>query len=71
MARGASPNVGVAHVPIRTWDFRFALGSSAGRAEIGQTLPMPAHVNVVDHNSETVMIVNGLEPSTIVRVEAL
>jgi len=32
---------------------------------------MPSHVTVIDPNSETVMIANGLEPSTIVRVEAL
>lgn len=71
MARGARPNVGVAHVPIRTWDFRYAMGSFAVRAEIGQTLPMPTHVTVIDDKCETAMIVNGLEPSTIVRVEAL
>ncbi len=71
MTRGAGPNIGVAHVPVRTWDFRYALGSSAGRAENGRTLPMPSHVTVTDPKSETVMIANGLEPSTIRKVEAL
>jgi surface carbohydrate biosynthesis protein (TIGR04326 family) len=65
------PNVGVAHVPVRTWDFRYALGSSAGRAENGRTLPKPSHFAVIDPKSETVMIANGLEPSAIVKIEAL
>ena len=65
------PNVGVAHVPVRTWDFRYALGSSAGRAENGRTLPKPSHFAVIDPKSETVMIANGLEPSEIVKIEAL
>jgi len=71
MARGAGPNVGVAHVPVRTWDFRYALGSSTVCAENGRTRPMPSQVTVSDPKSETVMIANGLEPSTIVKVEAL
>jgi surface carbohydrate biosynthesis protein (TIGR04326 family) len=71
MTRGAGSNIGVAHVPVRTWDLRYALGSSAGRAENGRTLPMPSHVTVTDPKSETVMIANGLEPSTIRKVEAL
>ena len=71
MTRGAGPNIGVAHVPVRTWDLRYALGSSAGRAENGRTLPVPSHVTVTDPKSETVMIANGLEPSTIRKAEAL
>ena len=71
MTRGAGPNIGVAHVPVRTWDFRYALGSSSVGAENARMLPMPSQVTVIDPKSETVMIANGLEPSTIVKVEAL
>jgi surface carbohydrate biosynthesis protein (TIGR04326 family) len=71
MARGAGPNVGVAHVPVRAWDLRYALGSSSVGAKNVRTLPMPSHVTVTDPMSETVMISNGLEPSTIRNVEAL
>jgi len=71
MARGAGPNVGVAHVPVRSWDLRYALGSSSVGAENGRTLPIPSHVTVTDPMSETVMISNGQEPSTIRNVEAL
>ena len=71
MTPGGGSNVGVAHVPVRTWDFRYALGSSAGCPENGRTLPKPSHFAVIDPKSETVMIANGLEPSAIVKNEAL
>jgi surface carbohydrate biosynthesis protein (TIGR04326 family) len=71
MAQGGGQNIGVAHVPVRSWDFRYALGSSSDGAQNGRTLPMPSYFTVIDPKSEAVMIENGLEPSTIVRVEAL
>jgi surface carbohydrate biosynthesis protein (TIGR04326 family) len=71
IARGAGPNVGVAHVPVRTWDLRYAIGSSGVSAENGGTLPKPSRVAVIDPGSETVMIANGMAPSAIVKVEAM
>jgi surface carbohydrate biosynthesis protein (TIGR04326 family) len=71
MTRGGGQNVGVAHVPVRTWDFRYALGSPTASAENGGTLPRPSHVTVTDPKSEATLIANGLEPSAIVKVEAL
>ena len=71
MARAGGPNFGVAHVPVRAWDFRYALGSSNDGAQNGRTLPMPSYFTVIDPKSESVMIENGLGLSTIVRVEAL
>jgi len=69
--RGGGPTVGVAHVPVRTWDFRYALGSSTVSKANMQSLPRPSQVAVIDPASEDVMIANGLEPSEIVKVEAL
>ncbi|MDE0973882.1 MAG: hypothetical protein OSA11_02175 [Candidatus Nanopelagicales bacterium] len=69
--RGAGPNIGVAHVPVRTWDLRYAIGFSGVNAENGRTLPAPSGVAVIDPKSEAIMIANGLEPSTIRKVEAL
>ena len=71
MTRGGGPSIGVAHVPVQTWDFRYALGSSSDSAENGQTLPTPSRVAVVDPKSKDIMIANGLEPLAIVKVEAL
>ena len=71
MSRGAGPNIGVVHVPVRTWDLRYALGGLAGRAENGPTLPKPSCVAVIDPKSEAIMMANGLEPSAISEVEAL
>jgi surface carbohydrate biosynthesis protein (TIGR04326 family) len=69
--RGGGPTVGVAHVPVRTWDFRYALGSSTLSKANMQSLPRPSQVAVIDPASEDVMIANGLEPSEIVKVEGL
>ncbi len=69
--RGGGPNIGVAHCPVRPWEFRYALGSSGVSAGNGRTLPAPSRVAVIDPRSETVMIANGLRPSAIVKVEAL
>ena len=71
MARGAGSNIGVAHVPVRTWDFRYALGSFAGPAENDQTLPKPSRVAVIDPKSESTMMANGLGASAIIKTEAL
>ena len=71
VTRGAGPNIGVAHMPVRTWDFRYALGSCSVGAENGRMLPIPSQVTVIEPKSETVMIANGLEPLTICKVEAL
>ncbi len=69
--RGSGPNIGVAHVPVRTWDFRYARGTSSVSAENGRTLPTPSRVAVVDPKSKDIMIANGLEPCAIVKVEAM
>ncbi len=69
--RGGSPTIGVAHVPVRTWDFRYALGSPTGSDANKRSLPGPSRVALIDPASETIMIANGLEPSVIVKVEAL
>ena len=71
IAHGGGANVGVAHVPIRTWDFRYALGSSSGGAPHSRSLPAPSRVAVIDPASEAIMIANGLKPSSIIKVEAL
>ena len=71
MARDAGPNIGVAHVPVRTWDLRYAIGFSGFSAENSRTLPAPSDIAVIDPKSEAIMIANGLEPSTICKVEAL
>ena len=71
MSRSAGLNIGVAHVPVRTWDFRYALGSFMGRAENGPTLPKPCGVAVIDPKREVIMMANGLGPSAISKVEAL
>jgi len=69
--RGGSSNVGVAHVPVRTWDLRYALGSSSGRDSNSRSLPGPSRVAVIDPKSIAIMVDNGLEPSSIIKVEAL
>ena len=71
MSRGGGPSIGVAHVPVRNWDFRYALGSSSISAENGRALPKPSRVAVIDPKRKDFMIANGLEPSSIVKVEAL
>ncbi len=69
--RGGSPTVGVAHVPVRTWDFRYALGSPTVSDANSRSLPGPSRIASIDPASETIMIANGLEQSAIVKVEAL
>jgi surface carbohydrate biosynthesis protein (TIGR04326 family) len=69
--QGEGPNVGVAHVTVRNWDLRYALGSAGVITENGETLPAPSRVAVIDPASEAVMIDNGLEPTAIVKVESL
>jgi surface carbohydrate biosynthesis protein (TIGR04326 family) len=69
--RGGGTNIGVAHVPVRTWDLRYARGSSTTSTKNGRTLPAPSRVAVIDPKSHDIMIANGLEPSSIVKVEAL
>lgn len=69
--RSAGPNVGFAHVPVRTWDLRYALGLSTVSDENSHPVPRPSHVAVIDLKSETVMMANGMKPSEIVKVEAL
>jgi surface carbohydrate biosynthesis protein (TIGR04326 family) len=71
MTRGGGPSIGVAHVPVRTWDLRYALGSSSVSAENGRTLLTPSRVAVIDPKSEAIMITNGLGTSAIIKVEAL
>ena len=71
MNRGQGPNIGVAHVPVRTWDFRYALGFSTVSPGNRRTLPKPSLVTVTDPQSAATMIANGLDPSVIVKVEAL
>jgi surface carbohydrate biosynthesis protein (TIGR04326 family) len=71
MTQGRGLNIGVAHVPVRTWDLRYAMGSSGISAENGRTLPTASRVAVIDPKSEAVMLTNGLEPSAISKVEAL
>ena len=71
MARGTGSNIGVAHVPVRTWDLRYAIGSSGVSAESGGTLPKPSRVAVIDPKSEATMMANGLGASAIVKVEAM
>ena len=66
-----SSTIGIAHAPIRDWDLRYALGSSTINARNVQSLPRPSSVAVIDPTSETIMIANGLEPSAIVKVEAM
>jgi len=66
-----SSTIGVAHTPIRDWDLRFALGLSSINAGNSQSLPRPSSVAVIDPASEAIMTANGLEPSAIVKVEAL
>jgi len=69
--RGGSPTVGVAHVPVRTWDFRYSLGSPTVSDANSRSLPVPSSIASIDPASETIMIANGLEQSSIVKVEAL
>ena len=71
MARGAVPKIGVAHVPVRTWDLRYAIGFSGVSAKNGQTLPDPSHVVVTDPQSEATMTANGRGASAIIKTEAL
>ena len=69
--QGEGPNVGFAHITVRNWDLRYALGSSGVITENGETLPEPSRVAVIDPASEAVMIDNGLEPTAIAKVESL
>jgi surface carbohydrate biosynthesis protein (TIGR04326 family) len=70
-AQGSGPNIGVAHTTVRNWDLQCALGSFPGDNLKSPSLPAPSRVAVIDPQSEAIMLANGYETSTLVKVEAL
>jgi len=69
--RRSGLNVGVAHVPVRNWDLRYALNMAGKRGVAKPSAPIPDIVGVIDSGSREVLISNGVEDNRIVSVSAL
>jgi len=65
------PILGFAHIPVREWDFRSALGASPGTSMDANNLPRPTLMGVNGPLAEKTMLANGVAPERLASVEAL